>query len=563
MIDHNTEPHPQLPHRPHLWPGSIYVIVAASLIGMTAVRIATTYRTFTGTYDEPFHIASGMEWLDKGTYSYELQHPPLARVAMAVGPYLKGLRSHSLATATDEGNAILQTHGTYQQNLLLARLGNLPFLLLACVVILLWARRWFTAAGGLWALLLFLSLPSILGHAGLATLDMACAATLLAALYHLMRWLETPLWWQSFSLGTALSLAFLTKFSNIAYVAVCCAAATAYWVVATRDRRQVYRQLKLRIRPACITAGVLLVLLWAGYRFSLAPISTSVGVHKSIDQRFVAHSWMRRAAYKALETPIPLTPFVQGIREVYTHNKSGHDSYLFGKYRMNGWWYFFPVVLGLKTPLGFLLLAVVGILSALWRYRLTPWQHCLTALFPIALLLLCMTSRIDLGVRHILAIYPLLALMAGNAICDVFLTRRWRMLSALSLLVVCMVVAESWLAHPDYLAYFNQLAGGHPETFLAESDLDWGQDLHRLSLRLKVLGIKHIAIRYFGTAPLGSVDLPDYRLLCPDEKTTGYVAISVRFTTLEYAKSGAYGWLKRYKPLERIGKSIFLYCIEQ
>lgn len=563
MINPTTTPTTQPPRWSHLGSGPLYILIVVSLLGITAVRLATTYRTFTGTYDEPFHIASGMEWLDKGTYSYELQHPPLARVAMAIGPYLNGLRSHSMPTATEEGNAILQSHDTYQHNLMLARLGNLPFLLLACIVIFLWARRWFTATGGIWAVILFLSLPPILGHAALATLDLACAATLLAALYHLLRWLEHPAWRQSVSLGVAVSLAFLTKFSNIAFVGVCCVAATVYWLLAARDRRQAYRQLPLRLGQACITACVVLVVLWAGYRFRLAPLSTNIGFHRAIDRRLAAHPLLRSAAYKVLETPLPLTQFVQGIREVYAHNHSGHDSYLFGEYRDNGWWYFFPVVLGFKTPLSFLMLGAVSVSVVLWRFRVAPWQHCLTALFPIALLLLCMTSKIDLGVRHILAIYPLLALMAGHALCSPCPPRAWSRLSAVSVVLACSVVGESWLAHPDYLAYFNCLAGDHPEQILAESDLDWGQDLHRLSLRLTALGVTRITIGYFGTAPLGSAHLPQYRVLCPDEKPTGYVAISARFATLEYAKSGAYGWLKRYTPLERIGKSIFLYRIDQ
>ena len=116
------------------------------------------YATFSGTWDEPITIAAGMEWPDKGTYTYEWQQPPLARIAAALGPYLAGLRSKGLhpytlsdvtadlKEAIAEGNAILESHGNYQHNLILARLGNLPFLALACVVIFLWPRRWFSTA---------------------------------------------------------------------------------------------------------------------------------------------------------------------------------------------------------------------------------------------------------------------------------------------------------------------------------------------------------------------------------------------------------------------------------
>src|SRR5438876_1006530 len=46
--------------------------------------------------------------------------------------------------------------------------------------------------------------------------------------------------------------------------------------------------------------------------------------------------------------------------------------------------------------------------------------------------------------------------------------------------------------HPDYLAYFNELAGREPEKVLVDSDLDWGQDFNRLARRLHVLGATEV-----------------------------------------------------------------------
>ncbi len=94
-----------------------------------------------------------MEWLARGTYTYEPLHPPLARVAVALGPYVAGLRlqpldnTGSVAAASRpywggspwgpwmtkwvEGNLILYSGGNYLRNLTLARLGVLPFFVLA------------------------------------------------------------------------------------------------------------------------------------------------------------------------------------------------------------------------------------------------------------------------------------------------------------------------------------------------------------------------------------------------------------------------------------------------
>ena len=72
-------------------------------------------------------------------------------------------------------------------------------------------------------------------------------------------------------------------------------------------------------------------------------------------------------------------------------------------------------------------------------------------------------------------------------------------------ILVAWVAVDSWRAHPDYLAHFNEFAGSHPERILSESDLDWGQDLHRLSLRLKERGIQEFSIAYFGIGAAAQV----------------------------------------------------------
>src|SRR5688572_27363444 len=68
-----------------------------SLLAMAAVvlgvaLLAATYRGHSQTFDEAVHVATGLEWLERGRYTIEPQHPPLTRVAVAVGPYLSGVR---------------------------------------------------------------------------------------------------------------------------------------------------------------------------------------------------------------------------------------------------------------------------------------------------------------------------------------------------------------------------------------------------------------------------------------------------------------------------------------
>jgi hypothetical protein len=496
-------------------------LVCAAVLALIAVgRVTATYAVFNATSDEPAHIATGMEWLQFGRYTYEPQHPPLARVAAALGLYLKGLRIESVpiqpngrVAIFEQGWDILYAGGEVDRNLAIARAGVLPFLILLCAAVYAWGRRYFSPEAGVCAVALVTCAAPILGHAGVAATDLACAATVTLALYRFLRWLESPsranaAWW-----GAASALAVLSKLSAIPFLAACCGVAVLF------PRAWSAR----RMAGAAVAALALAVTLWAGYRFHF---------------------------------PV-LRELRAGIREVRFHNQIGHDSYLLGEFRSTGWWYFFPVALAVKTPIGFLALALAGWGAALARARSLPWPRLFTALFPLAILAAAMPSRINVGVRHILPIYPLLALTAAA------LWQGGRAGKALAAAAILWTAADSVRAHPDYLAHFNEFAGAHPERILCESDLDWGQDLKRLSARLRQIGADHVSIAYFGSAPLDKAGLPPYRVLGKEEPLPGYIAVSLRHLNLEYARNGGYAWLRAHRPVERVGKSIELYYLPE
>jgi hypothetical protein len=161
------------------------LLISVALVALASFRIVATYTIFNHTVDEPDHIACGIEWLDKGTYRLETQHPPLARAATAILPYLAGSRApgrvgppgfeHEMQA---EGLAVLYGGHHYDLTLGLARLGILPFFWVACFVVYLWGKRYFGPAVAAVAVFLFSFLPPVLAHAGSATTDMAVTAFL-------------------------------------------------------------------------------------------------------------------------------------------------------------------------------------------------------------------------------------------------------------------------------------------------------------------------------------------------------------------------------------------------
>ena len=535
-------------------------LLLALLSLFTLLRVAATWRVYTPTFDEPAHIAAGMEWLDRGTYTYEEMHPPLARVAVALGPWLDGLHSTGQAGMWREGNAILNQRGDQPRALALARAGVLPFLLLAILVVFAWGHAVAGEAGGLLAAFAFTTLPPVLAHAGLATTDAAAMGTITLALYATVRWMEEPSFGRTLVVGLAVGLALLAKVSALIYL-------PAGLIVVVVAWRSAGNPVSPYVGGAAVATLVALLLVWAGYRFSIGPIKEGAPPAATAGRPEGAEG-LKRDVAAVLRLPVfPAPGYARGVLDLRRENRSGErKNFLLGEPIREGRWTFFPVALGVKTPIPFLLLALAGgvALAVAGRRRRSALVPPLAAL---AMLAAAMTANINIGVRHVLPIYPPLSICAGVGILTLW-NRRPRGRLRLTGPVIAGVltgwlVLDSLLAHPDYLPWFNQLAGAHPERVLLDSDLDWGQDLGRLADTLRVRRVPQVWLAYHGKVDLARQGLPSYTELPADQPVSGWVAISLYRLALgsEGGRLDAYAWLRQYQPVARVGHSILLYDI--
>ncbi|HEX4619561.1 MAG TPA: phospholipid carrier-dependent glycosyltransferase, partial [Steroidobacteraceae bacterium] len=362
--------------------------VALALIVLGACGlVASTWHVFFATWDEPEHLAAGVELLDRGYYEYDTEHPPIGRVVLALGPYLAGAHSYGTPppSGVTEGEDILYRDGKYDLYLTLARAGALPFLALLLLVTWLWARRMLAGEGAaLLAVILLLSVPPVLGHAGLAALDVAAAATILLALYALDRWLDTPTWRSALLFGLASGLAVGTKFSAVPYIGMSLLAlGLTHWVLARRTPpAQRLPTWRLRMPELALAALAALVPLFIAYGIR-APNEARVefrynwAVYYLLQQRGAEHALGVLLGH--LWLPRELKDLLNGVVAVEAHNDTGHLAYLLGEVRRTGWWYFYLVALAVKTPLPILAAGVAGVgwlAREGWRsgdnWRITP-----------------------------------------------------------------------------------------------------------------------------------------------------------------------------------------------
>lgn len=549
------------------------------IIGVAVARVAATHAVFSATADETQHVAGGIEWM-QGSFalwrdqrvSHVIGNPPLARIAVGLGPYLNGVRDTHLRDVLYDGPG-------YEANLVAARRGTLPFLALLITLTFWLGRRLFDDAVGLLAAAAVSLVPAVLGHAGMATTDVAAAATFLLALVTLLRWLEAPTHARAIALGAAFGLAFVTKMSVLTMV-------PAALLVAAHRRRATGGPLgasraKLAGQLGLATAAGILV-AWGVYRFSfgrpdaLADPATLRALVDGCVQRPTARRLL--AAVLGWRTIAP--ELVDGLVVLCAANGPGQStSYLLGRLTQDGFALFFPFALAVKTPLPFLALAVWGLRTVGRDGTPERWRRLAPALVCAVVLVLVLPSRINIGVRHVLQLYPLLAIYVAVGL--VALWRAGRAGRWLAGGLGAWMALTPLLAAPDYLAWFNALAGRHPENVLLDSDLDWGQDLHRLQRELDQRGIERVSIAYFGGADLCRHRPRGGRWLRPHERTTGWIAISEMYrkgVVGFYYRNGDYcdraqlvtdappdptqfDWLDAYQPVTRVGRSILLYQV--
>jgi hypothetical protein len=254
---------------------------------------------------------------------------------------------------------------------------------------------------------------------------------------------------------------------------------------------------------------------------------------------------------------------VSGLYSAVKLNAGGYGAYLLGEYG-RGWWYYFPVALALKTTLPMLALVALGAVLMRSLDRERRHEAGFFVITAAAYLGLTMVTSLNIGVRHLLPMTPFLAAiaaipLAGGLRLGGGVTRAATVAGAL---LVVAHVADSSASHPDAIAYFNQIVPrGREDEYLLDSNLDWGQDIDRLSRAAARRGIDSLGVVCLTNADLARHGL---RARAHDwtrrDAASGWLAVSAHMlkgvTEIPHDK---YRWLEEIEPVERVGRSIRLY----
>jgi hypothetical protein len=510
--------------------------IALLLLALFFLFSALSVRGKAETYDEPKHYRYGSNILNGDSTRFDDSKMPFsawnalpARIA-EIAPFLDRL---------------------YLSRLITARLMTTLFSLLVAYVVFLWSRELYGFVPALISLGLYLFDPNIIAHSQLITTDLYAAGMVLFSCYWLWKFANARTWRNGLILAVTLGLAQLAKYTAISLYPLF---AVALLVHDWPRLREIFKSRKWPERNAA---------LWQYVKYALVVIFVSILIinvgfllNRTFtplrDYAFRSELFNTLQAKVSFVVPVPY-PYLEGLDWIVQRERS-HSGfgpvYLLGETRFNAGFpgYYFVAFL-LKVPIAtqiILFLAfIVYFLDASRRKDVLKNEWFL--LWPILFYIIYFNFfyRAQIGIRFFLVVFPLLYVFAGG----LFKNRAgfdWRKKAAAFGLGIYLGLSVL-SSYPDYLSYFNEIVWDRKMAYqyLADSNLDWGQD----DFIVRDYLAEHPEVRKAPQRP---------RLL---SETTRYYLQANELVGVT-AHPDAYRWLREnFKPVEAIAPSCLLFEI--
>ncbi|OHA66982.1 MAG: hypothetical protein A3C04_04355 [Candidatus Wildermuthbacteria bacterium RIFCSPHIGHO2_02_FULL_45_25] len=601
-----------------------FFIASFLLLFMTGVMLFSMSKDSL-TFDELAHIPAGYSYLTLQDYRLNPEHPPLAK-DIAAFPLLfldlkfpvqsEWWRQNSQNPAWwvqfNLGNEFLYHSGNNPKDIIFW--SRFPMILLTLALgalLFIYARRLGGNFFGIAALILFSFSPSILAHGRLVTTDIGAAFGALFAIFSWLNFLKHPSASRMAWAGVALGIAMLLKFTIILLIPFF-ALLTLLYVLLMFPSHKLRRLGAYLLWSAGAGLICFLFVIWPVYQFHIWNYPAERQLRDTIgDLQPGGITFYENAFAISLADKPFVRPFAQYFRGVFMATQRGQfgNTVVFQEQiKAGGFSSYFPVVYLAKEPLALHALSLIGLAGILWSIKkklYQGWKNGLITwskrnftilallIFIVSYWLLAISGNLNIGVRHLLVIFPLiyLVILAGIQKLLLYLPhgqRARRVIIALIILFLAGYALVSLAAYPFYLSYYNPLGGGIQNGYrvAVDSNYDWGQDFYRLldfvqknnisALHLDYFGGEDPAywlgekyIRYNPCKEVASNATPAGQRQCDPPLEKGWLAISTNQLMGGIAKpvsgfdqpTGYYNWLLKYEPIARAGNSLFIFFL--
>lgn len=559
----------------------ISIIIAASLLVFQFALQIHLAKVDSQTTDEAIHLYAGYRYLVHQDFSYNPEHPPLVKYAAAFPLLFMDInepeesyehyfdKSHNFFFWGDPEQSTVAEDFLYNSGndahkiLFWGRVPMVVITLLLGILVFTCALYAWGWKGGLLAVALYVLDPNITAHGHLITTDMGFAFGALLSIFSLWLFMERRSWKRAIGFGGAVGIALLTKFSALLLVPVFLV--LALWKIFA-DRSvfafEAIKDLVVKFIAAGLVAWAILIAGY-GFNFKPAPYEDSVvqaaSISNHVKDPWVPDTIFINNSYNFLRHFIVPKDYLRGLLSFAHHATAGHPAYLFKNISDTGWWYYFPVVFTAKTFLFTLFLFAYAIYLVIKNRKEYPIGMFFLIGF-VAYFALSMTSKVNIGLRHVMPALPLMAIIVGIAAAEG--PKKISRIQKHFLIPIFFIVLEFAFVYPYYLSYFNQAYGGTMGGYkvATDSNYDWGQDLHLIKDYIEKNNIEDAYIDYNwgGASSLLYSGIPFTQLAHFDkEKGSGTIIVGATVLTQRH-----YEWLRAYPIHDRISPSVFVFKIK-
>jgi len=545
--------------------------------------------------DERAHITAGYAYLVLNDYSFNREHPPLLKQLSALPLILLDLsfpmdiyNVHGRKDISMEfmiGQRFLYEMGNDLDRMLLyARIPNILIGALLGIFVFLYSRR----LNGFWAGVLSLSLfavsPNFIAHSSLVTTDTAVACFFFLTVYFLWRYFSTLRDRYIILCGLSFGFTLVSKYNGLIMIPILyMLVPSAVFLFFNRGKSP---GMRIRLSPVNLALAVLFALTvsakWSTKAMVPAVVLTVLAylIPARFSSREKVHfsgkillflliigftiAMLDYTDLKGFPFHCPTKSYFEGFASFRGHSIGGHDAYLLGRFSSGGWWYYFPAAMFFKTPVASLVLMILGFF-ALVKKKETLKNSLFFTLPPVVYLLVaCFVNNVNIGVRHVLAVYPFLFVVAGYCVSLFSGTSYKKIFNGILFLLVGLVVLSSIYTFPGCVSFINELAGGYRNgyKYLGDSNISWGMDLKRLKKYLddnNIIDFK-IRARFIPGAAPAYYGVPAFPITSEEEKIPGKGVYIIDSSQL-YMRDIL--WLDKVKPEAYIGGSLLVYRIDE
>ncbi len=555
-------------------------LVAIALLVLMVSWMAVPIKEESATYDETSFLVAGYSYWHGYGFTFDPEAPPLAKMISAtpllfmdvkISMVAQELLDRQVGAATthrwsgeprlvDErfpvardnwyfwpmmeagmlGQEIVYGGANDADKLLPAgRWMQVALTVVTGIVIYFWLRRLAGGMAGALGVALWALNPVTLAYGHLVLTDMGETLMFVLAGWCFAIFLDRPSTGRAALCGLACGGALVMKFSGVVLAPILLALLGLHAML-----RREWRGLGKHLLVIALVAGGVVLLIYAPYWRPAPPLPADAAATIGVP------TW-----FQVLRPVLIPRDFFKGLALVAGHESTGHQAFLCGQWRRTGWWYYFPVTLAVKTPVPLLLLTIAGLLMWLRGLRRSSFQQGIAWLAALMYLLVAMVGNINIGVRHLLPVFALLAVGTASQF-----SLHGRRIQVCAWLGAGWLLLATWQAYPYFIEYFNEVAGGSSNGYLwlVDSNLDWGQDVKRLKHFLDEQAITNIDLAYFG--PDRSIDYQGItgRRVIPDE-AYGMHSGTLVVSATELMRP-EWDWLRAsHEPVARVGYTMFIY----